>query len=156
MDVDANAISTERRLTALERFLDIEAPGWRDMTHRSRRYVDSSLAARAHPDMHVDDEQTARDRAALGFDRTEDAGDNIGDESLPSTGASAGNDDQSGAGQQQKSDPVREQVLRDLEPFRGVEGYAQWDGTEPTNILQAMLTISLERKAAVDRARQES
>lgn len=132
MDHDAHNASTNRRLGALERFLDLEAPGWRTGEHRSRRGLSDAPAADAplaHPDMHVDEDQTKADRIALGLDKS---------------AHSAKGDD---TGKSTIEDERRDQVLRDLEPYRGIDGVAQWDGTERTDQLEGILATARAREA---------
>lgn len=159
MDHDANAVSTERRLGALERFLDTEAPGWRTGEHRSRRYEDSPLAAIAHPDMHVDEDQTLRDRRALGLDRSaERPQPEQQPEQQPQPEQQA--DLQSGTGMSaalsQEETAYRTALLAQLEPFKGMDGVAPWDGTERTDQLESILANARARKAVMDSASSET
>lgn len=116
----------EETLGKVTALLDSEAPGWRDGSRGGHRHrvLDDPQARQdrpqAHPDMIVDEEQTKRDRRALGFDKTDD------DASGPKD---AGNSESA----------ERQELLTKLKPFRGTEGAAELTGKESNEELRALL-----------------
>jgi hypothetical protein len=129
MDHDANAT----RLAKIERFLDAQAPGWQDEARWLRPGRDSGLIKEP---LHIDEEQTANDRRALG---------------LPVDGeviVRAPTTVQPTKSSQEQDEARRTAVLAQLQPYRGMDGVPEWDDELSTDQLEGILTTARARRDA--------
>lgn len=152
----------ERRLARVEKFLDANARGWREEEQWGRMRGNAGgdrdepgWKSPAAGQMHVDEDQTLRDRRALGL---EPSGDQPQQQPDPSQQAGARAPAQAviTAAPASLDADRRAALLVELDPFKGMDGVSPWDGTETIEQLEGILADARARKAVMDSASTET
>jgi hypothetical protein len=149
----------EPRISKLERFLDMAAPGWRDEKNWNQMKRGGAGLDAAPGELVRDDEQTKRDREALGL--TDDVVVRGGRRFLGGTnpGVDDGKDaelrENARAGKGAVSNETaqkqeRQDMLQRLEAYRDRDGYQQISGDETDDQLRAALEANDRRAKAHD------
>jgi hypothetical protein len=130
----------EQRVDLIERFLSRMQPDWREIARGaeiyrtfSDRHPEVTTPGAPHPDMVVDDEQTRRDRIALGFELP-DGSDSAVDDGTPKL--------------TQTEADERADLMAKLDRYRGVDGYSVPEADASTDQLRAALAVAEQREAA--------
>lgn len=143
----------DERIDLIEKFLSRAQPDWRDIARGkepTRRALGGNEFVAAlgepHPDMVVDENQTRKDRIALGFDPPDgrdDDGNLIDDEAPESTDR-----EEPGRAAPEAVVAERDALWAKLERFRGKDGFNVPASDATTDQLRAALTVAEEREKA--------